>query len=197
MHLHSVRTTILSLVLIVIVGCGGTKHAGITPPATKAVIESAPKWFLDPPKDDDYISGAGTATSRDMQLAKDKAAETARFEVAKAIETRYEAISKRFQEEVGTALDAQYLDQFTQATKAVVSQVLTGVTVDKVSISEESGVFRSYALVKLPLGAASEALMKRIKEQDQLYTRFRSTEVYNELDKDVQRFEEWKKGQNP
>ena len=196
MHRFPLRAAILLLALVLIAGCGATKHAGITPEATKAVIEDAPKWFLSPPNDEESIYGAGTATSRDMQLAKDKAAETARFEVAKAIETRYEAISKRFQEEVGTATDAQYLDQFTQATKATVSQVLTGVTVDKVSIGEESGIFRAYALVKLPMGAASEALMKRIKEQDELYTRYRSTQVFDELEKDTQKFEEWKKGQN-
>src|SRR3990172_1979317 len=100
MHRFPLRPAILLLALVVAVGCGGTKHAGITPPATEAVIESAPKWFINPPQEDDFIFGAGTATSRDMQLAKDKAAETARFEVAKAIETQYEAISKRFQEEV-------------------------------------------------------------------------------------------------
>jgi len=197
MQRFPLRTAIVFFTLILVIGCGGTKHAGITPEATKAVIEDAPKWFLDPPQDDEYISGVGTATSRDMQLAKDKATESARFDVAKAIETKYEAISKRFQEEVGTSVDAQYLDQFTQATKATVSQVLTGVKVDKVSLGEESGVFRAYALVKLPLGAASEALMKRIKEQDELYTRYRSTEVFGELEKEAQKFDEWKKGQNP
>ncbi len=196
MHRFPFRPTLLLLTLVIIIGCGGTKHTGITPEATKTVIDDAPNWFLNPPQDDDYIAGVGTATSRDMQLAKDKATESARFEVAKGIETKYEAISKRFQEEVGTSVDAQYLDQFTQATKATVSQILTGVSVDKVSLGEESGVFRAYALVKLPLGAASEALMNRIKQQDELYTRYRSTDVFEELEKDAQKFEDWKKTQN-
>jgi len=182
-------------ILASLTGCGGTPKTGITPPASDAIIESAPKWFLNPPQDEEYISGTGTATSRDMQLARDKAVETARLDVAKTLEIRYEAIAKRFQEEVGTSLDAQYLDQFTQATKSTVSQVLIGATVDKSSISAEKGVFRAFALVKLPLGATSEALINRVKQEEQLYTRFRSTQVFDELNKETQKFEEWKKSE--
>lgn len=191
------RASCLLVMVSLIIGCGGTKPTGITPPATKEVIKEAPGWFLNPPQEDNFLFGAGTATSRDMQFAKDKAAEAGRFELAKALETRYEGMSKRFQEEVGATTEAEYLDQFTQATKAIVSQVLTGVTVEKTAISDEKGIFRAYTLVKLPLGAASEALMKRLKDQEELYTRFRSTKTFEELDKDIQKFEEWKKTQTP
>jgi len=175
--------------------CGGTVKTGITPPASTEIIESAPKWYLNPPKDDEYIAGTGTATSRDMQLARDKAVESARLDVSKSLEIRFEAISKRFQEEVGTAIEAQYLDQFTQASKSTVSQVLIGATVDQTSLSAEKGVFRAFALVKVPMGAASEALVNRIKQEEQLYTRFRSTQVFDELNKETEKFEEWKKGE--
>ncbi len=196
MKRYFARGSMYLLVLTLIAGCGGTKKVGITPPATTDAIEAAPKWYLNPPQDSDFLYAAGTATSRDMQLATDKATDAAKFNLAKSVETRFEAISKRFQEEVGTALDAQYLDQFTQATKSTVSQVLSGIQIDKTSMQVDNGVFRVFSLAKMPIGASSEALLNRIKQQDQLYTRFRSTQVFDELDKDAQKFEEWKKDQN-
>jgi len=185
------------LAAVCLAGCAAKPKTGITPPATPAVIESAPKWYLAPPQDPNFMFATGTATSRDMQLARDKASDAARMDMAKSIETRFDGLSKRFQEEVGTAIDAQYLDQFTQATKSVVSQVLTGVTIDQSTVANESGVFRFYVLMKMPLGASSEALLNRIKQQEQLYTRFRSSEVFKELETETQKFEDWKKSGNP
>ncbi|MFN3820824.1 MAG: hypothetical protein ACK4OO_00700 [bacterium] len=187
----------ITLLGIGIVSCGPSRPKGITPPAARETIKSAPHWFLNPPKDPNYIIATGTATSRDMQLARDKAADAARLEVAKTIETRFQGLSKRFQEEVGTAEDAQYLDMFTQATKAVVSTILSGVSVDQTEIAAEGGVYRAYVLVKMPLGATSQALLNKIKQQEQLYTRFRATQVFDELNKEVENFERWKEGQNP
>ncbi len=188
---------VLFLSLSLIIGCGGTKKQGITPPATKDVIKSAPDWYLNPPQDPNYIFATGTATSRDMQLARDKAADAARMDIAKTIETRFNGLSKRFQEEVGTAEDAQYLDMFTQATKAVVSTVLSGVNIDKTDIGAEGGVYRAWVLMKMPLGATSQALLNKIKQQEQLYTRFRATQVFEELEKETEAFEKWKSGQQP
>jgi len=181
-------------VCLLFIGCGGAKKTGITPPATPETIKKIPDWYLKPPTDDDFLFATGTATSRDMQLARDKASDAARLEMAKACEVRMQGISKRFQEEVGQAESAQYLDQYTQAVQGVVSTVLTGVSVDKNEVLNENGVFRMYVLLKMPLGSTSSALLERIKQQEQLYTRFRSTQVFEELEKEAQKFEDWKGG---
>jgi len=176
-------------------GCGGSKQMGITPTATSETIKGIPDWYNKPPQDPNFMFSKGTATSRDMQLAVDKASDAARMELAKAIETRFEGLSKRFQEEVGTTIEAQYLDQFTQATKSIVSQVLTGAQVEESEILTESGIFRAYVLMKMPVGASSEALLNKIKQQEQLYTRFRSTQVFDELNAETKKFEDWKQEQ--
>lgn len=184
------------LAAILAVGCGGSRQqVGITPRATQETLENVPGWYINLPSDPNYLFATGTATSRDMQLARDKAGDAARMEIAKQIETKFDGLSKRFQEEVGTGEDAQYLDMFTQATKAVVSQVLSGVSIDKTEIKNEQGLFRAYVLVKMPIGATSQALLNRLKQQEQLYTRFRATQVFEELEKETQKFENWKQGQ--
>lgn len=187
---------LMLLVSVILWGCAGTqKDTSISHEATDKMISNIPDWVLEPPEDPNFIFETGTATSRDMQLAKDKAADAARMNIAKTMEVRFQGFSKRFQEEVGTDSDAQYLDQFTQATKAVVSQVMTGVVTEKSKIMNEGGVFRAYMLLKLPIGVTSEALLNKIKKQEQLYTRFRATETFKELEKETEAFENFKKEQ--
>ena len=193
MRFTTAITVILALAFLV--GCGGKKQtATLTPGPTKETMENIPNWYMNPPTDPNFIFATGTATSRDMQLARDKAEDQARMGIAKTIETKFNGLSKRFQEEVGTGEDAQYLDQFTQATKAVVSTVLTGATIDKADLKPESGIFRAYVLMKMPVGASSEALLNRIKQQEQLYTRFRSSQVFEELNEETEKFQQWKDG---
>ena len=191
------RVTALSIVLslLLLAGCAGPKQTGITPKATQETLDNVPDWYLNVPSKEDIVFTTGTATSRDLQLARDKARDVARLDMAKNIETKFDGLSKRFQEEVGTGTDAQYLDQFTQATKAVVSQVLSGTSIEKTEIKNEQGLFRAYVLLKMPVGAASQALLNKLKQQEQLYTRFRSTQVFEELEKDADKFQNWKDNQ--
>jgi len=190
------KAVFILLTLVLLIGCGGSKKTvTLTPGPTKETMENIPKWYMEPPTDPNFIFATGTATSRDMQLARDKAADQARMGIAKTIETKFNGLSKRFQEEVGTGEDAQYLDMFTQATKAVVSTVLSGTTIDKADMKPEAGVFRAYVLMKMPIGASSDALLNRIKQQEQLYTRFRATQVFDELNEESEKFQQWKDGE--
>jgi len=184
------------MVVVVLIGCGASKQqTGVTPKATQETMEAIPSWYLNPPEDPNFIISTGTAASRDLQLARDKASDAARMDVAKAIETKFNGLSKRFQEEVGTGDEAQYLDQFTQATKAVVSTVLSGAIIDKTDVKNEQGTFRVYVLMKMPIGASSEALMNKLKQQEQLYTRFRASETFKDIEAETDKFEQFKKGE--
>ena len=185
------NTVLILFSVLLLVGCG-SKQSGITPdPTTKDI----PKWFLNKPSDPDFHFETGTATSRDLQLAQDKAGDAARMNMAKWIETKFKGLSDRLQEEVGTGEDAQYLDQFTQATRAVVSTTLTGVSVDKSEVVVDGGLYRVYVLMKMPIGASSAALQNKLKQQEQMYTRFRKTQVFEDLEEQTTKFEDFKKEQ--
>ena len=62
----------------------------------------------------------------------------------------------------------------------------------KKEVSEEDGIYDSYVLVQYPIGAASEALMQQLKKKEELYTRFRASQAFEELDDEVKKYEEWK-----
>ena len=104
-------------------------------------------------------------------------------------------LQKRFEEETGVAQDAQLSQQFTQATKTVVSTTLSGTRVKDKKYSKDGDIYRAYVIVEYPVGAANEALLQQIKKNEQLLTRLRASQAYKELDAEVKKYEEAKKSE--
>ena len=171
-------------------GCGGNSKD-----FTKADTGDIPEWFTNTPQDPNYIFAPTTAASQDMQLAIDKAVTFGRAEIGRQMETKVNGIQKKFEEEVGAGDNATLLQQFTQATKTIVSVSLSGSSIKEKKIVKDGNIWRAYVLVQYPIGAANDALMQQIKKNNEMYTRFRSTQAFDELDKEVQKYEEFKSKQ--
>jgi hypothetical protein len=187
--MRSVISLLLVAISLMLISCGGTKSLQATDTG------DIPDWFTNVPKDPNFLYGAKTATSQDLQLALDKASTDARAEIGRQVEIKVEGLQKRFQEETGTSTDAQLLDQFTQANKTVVSTSLSGTQIVKQKQMKDGNLWRAYVLVEYPVGAANEAFMKQIKNNEQLYTRLRATQTFKELDEEVKKLEDAKKQQ--
>lgn len=139
-------------------------------------------------QDDDHLTASATATSRDFQLALDKARSLAQVDIAQQLGARMTNLTKQFQEETGMAVDSQLLTQFSSATKAIADQALIGAHVAERVVRPEAGdIYRVYVLVQLPIGRANELLMQKLASDGVLYTRFRATQAYAELDPELQR----------
>ena len=182
------------LIALVSSGCGGPKTIDLTPRSTAATIDEIPDWYLKPPRDDDHLHAVSSATSRDMQLAIDKAKTTAQTDLAQQLGTRLGNLTRQFGEETGLEEDSQLLSQFSSATKAVADQSMSGAHVEKQQLQAERGIYRSYVLVRLPIGQANQLLMKKIKADQALHTRLRGTQAYADLDLELQQLAE-RKGQ--
>lgn len=146
-----------------------------------------PEWYLNPPKDPNYFYVASTATSRDMQLAFDKATADARAELARKVGVTVDDIVKKFSEEIGTEENSQLLQQFTTATKQVTSQTISGTNVSKKHIVKSGSNWRAYVLLEYPLGAANQMILQQIKQNEEMYTRFRATQTFQELEREVEK----------
>ena len=172
--------------------CGGGGTAVATPATgpSPVNVNRLPDWFTNVPTDANTMYAATTAESRDLQLAINKAVTDGRNNLAQQMEVKFEGMSKRFQEETGLGADAQLIDQFTQAYKGIVSQTINGSRAAKQEIvNTPAGGYRAYVLVELPIGAASQALMQRVRANEQMYTRFRASQAFDELQKEVERYE--------
>jgi hypothetical protein len=115
-----------------------------------------------------------------------KAQTSAQADLAQQLGTRMAVLTKNFQEEVGSNDDAELLQQFSSATKAVTSQTLVGARVDQRKILPERGIYRAYVLMSLPLGAANALLMESIQANEALNTRFRASAAFEELSKELE-----------
>lgn len=189
------RLRALAVTLALLAGCRRTEPSDdLTPAARPETIRNLPNWYLRPPSDDNFLFGAATAVSRDVQIAINKAQAEARNSIAQGLEVKYGALNRRFVEEVGRE-GSQLLDQYTQAYKGVVSATLFGSRPRQQVLRTEGSLYRAIVLMELPVGEMSKRLLEQLRAQEQLYTRFRATEAFKDLDAEVQRYEAWKRSQ--
>jgi len=172
---------------LLFISCGGSKDLSQTDTG------DIPDWYLKNPTADNYIYEAASATSRDMDLALNKAETEARAKIGRTIEAKINSMQKKFEEEVGQGENSELLSQFTQATKVIVSTELNGSQVKEKKFVKDGSNWRCYVLMEYPIGAAQKAFLTKVKGDDKLYTRFRSTDAMKEMEQDVKKYEEWKK----
>lgn len=184
--------------IILWAGCGGGKQSKMIEIPVEKKAEGAilvPDWFLSLPEDPNYLYSAATATSKDLQLAIDTAKHQGQVDITQQLETKVSGLFKRFREEVGAGEDSELLAMTTSASKAVVSETISGCKASKREVKKEGTVYRAYVLMEMPIGAANAAMMAKIKATKNMYTRFRATQAFDELNEEVEKYEQFKKEQ--
>ena len=181
--------TVACCCLIAAAACG-PKTTSLTPSPSRDVLKKTPDWFLEPPAAADHLYAVATMTSRDMQVCLQKAKSAAQMDLAQQMETKLANLTKQFQEEVGVDEDSELLQQFSSATKVVTDQTLNGARLDRQEILPERGIYRAYVLMSLPIGAANQLLLDKLKANQSLYTRFRATQAFDDLNKELEAYRE-------
>ena len=123
MGLFSVVTGSSLLVFtLILCSCGGPRTTNLAPRPTKEIVKASPDWFLKPPTDSEHLFATASATSRDMQLALQKARTTGQTLLAQQLGTQLANLTRQFQEEIGLDENSELLTQFSSATKAVTNE---------------------------------------------------------------------------
>lgn len=154
-----------------------------------ASTSSLPSWFANPPEDPNYIFVPRTATSRDLQTAINRASTDARAEIGRTIEVRVEGMQKNFTEEVGVDEDATFRQMFEEVSRTVVATSLSGSRVKEQVHERDGNIWRAYVLMEYPIGAANQQFMNQVREREEMYTRFRQSQSFQELERAVQDYE--------
>lgn len=186
-HLRSgIRLLAIFAFGVALAGCGGSEEV--------EGGEEVPEWYLNTPDDPNYVYAANTATSQRMQVAIDKATTGARGDLAASLETKIESMTKSFTEEVGDDLRQQY----TEAQKEITSKVLKGTSAkEKKILKQDNGTYRAYVLMELPVGKAAQEFLAKLNsmnKEDEMYTRFRSSQAFKEMKEAVDEYEKEQKG---
>lgn len=128
-HLLLISPMVLAMV-IVVAGCGGSARTA-APPAPQA-----PEWVTRPPKAVDAIYGVGAANvGPNVVLARQKAEDAARQEIAKVIDARVKNMMDRFMQEHQDLVNPASTTsvEFTRTVSRSVSQAsLAGVQIEEV-----------------------------------------------------------------
>lgn len=137
------------------------------------------------PGDINMLTAEATETSRDYQLAIDKAKHDARLEMTQQLNTYIQALIKKFDEEVGRTEDSELLGLYSKTSKIVVDQSLVGSHLKgKPDVKEEGEIYRATVVMEAPLGGARKRLLEQIKASDALYNRFKQSESFKELEEE-------------
>ncbi len=172
----------LAVLAVGLVACGGSENV--------AEEENVPEWFLNPPEDPNYVFAVQSATSQQMQVALDKATTSARGDLASQLETKVEGMTKTFTEEVGDDLRQQYTD----AQKTITSKVLRGTSPQEREVyQQDNGTYQAFVLMELPVGKAAKELLSKLQQNDEMYTRFRASQAFEEMNEAVEEYEEEQK----
>jgi hypothetical protein len=183
-------STLLSFLLgsLILLTCCAT-----IPKAPKTTEISVPGFYSNPPTDPNYLFAPATALSQDLQHAVNTAKEEARTDIARQMGVKIQGMFKRFREETGVGEDAEFLSMETDVSKSVVSETLFGCKARSQEVLREGTLYRAYVLMELPIGEANKEMLAKIKENERMYTRYRASEAFKELEEEVEKYEKVKK----
>ena len=145
-----------------------------------------------PTDQENLLDAVGNGASTDLQEALNLAKDDARADIARKLETRIDSVFKRFHKEIGVGEDAEFLTQAFDISKSVTSKVLSGLRVAKTKSVKEGVIFQAYVLIEVPIDAANTTLMDAIKNRENMYTRFQASPGFQELEDEVEKYEEYK-----
>lgn len=157
--------------------------------------DETPEWYMNPPQSEDYLYGVYSSISQRMQLAFDKAKAGARNNIAQQMEVKIQSLEKQFQEEIGSGDNTELNTFYNQTMKAIASRTLNGSRVKEQEVEKEGKEYRAYVLMELPLNDFRSKLVDKVKNNKNLYDRFRASQAFDEMEKDVKEYEKFKQQQ--
>jgi hypothetical protein len=135
------------------------------------------------------IFGRGSGESTQMRVARSIARSVALGDLADAMRVQIDNWTRNLDDQMGTA-GGTVTQAFTEAQAQILSEELVGVQERDSQIQEdrESGIYRVFVLLGQDPGAASAAIMARMREQEAAYARFRQTEVFDEMEEVIENY---------
>jgi hypothetical protein len=185
-----VKSIFFAGLFLAMIGCSSTAPSGQNQAGNNEVY-SGP----DIPNDPNYIFASATELSQDMQMAVTKAKTTAAAEISRSIDVKVNNMEKLFKQETGVGENTEFLQDAVTATKTITSNQLNGLKEVSKKVVKEGNKYRAYILMQYPVGAAADAFMKSLKKSEKVYAQFKATQAFQELDKEVKDYEEFKEKQ--
>ena len=176
--------TMLVLFALMLMNCAG----GI-------VVQSSP--FEDLQKkankiiQDGGVAAVGEREGSRADIAKEKATTAAYGLIAESFEVKVEKLRKMFMEEIGSAGDIEVNEAYTDVMKTVTKKTLSGAVVidSKYYNVRKTGMIHYAVLVGINPKTLNQSILDEMQKKPKLYERFRASQAYDELEKEMEKYE--------
>ena len=185
------KKLIVSMVaILLLIGCASTTN-GVPSRQPRPAI--TPKRLVTPASDEYMLYARGLSTDQLVEEEADRAAILrARQQLAATIETHIKSLTKQAREQVGIGRDAELNSQYSNAVKATVKQTLNITVPFKAAETrwdENRNGFRAEVIYKVDIGPVNKSILENIKQRKNLYERFRTSELFKELEEEIEKKE--------
>ena len=178
------KQTVLNLTLflcvsagLVFLGCGAKE-------VSKSTAEPGAVYILEPHPDgtDGFLYAIGMAESRDLSVARSMATQRARADMALKARAHVTALSKDFQQQLGTDARARVNTVFSQVSESLADETLNGTIIITTKATEKDGLYDIQLMLGMPIKSNIEdPLTAEISEDEALYQEFQAWKGHNEL----------------
>lgn len=183
----------LAGLLAALIGCA-SRPASVPPPTAEGanrLVELKKKQMALVSRG--IVCGVGIGQSADQQMALEMAELNARSDLGRSIETKAASVQKSFREQTGSDLVAHG----EAINQSIASNLLRGTILSDVEVETVSGSYQVYGLMVQDPALFAKAMEAELGAQKADLARFRASQAYADMQKEVERYETWKQEQNP
>jgi len=129
--------------------------------------------------------GEGRSTRKD--IAKQKAIASSELSLAGIFERKVEGLKKNFQEEVGQGQESEVNELFSVVSKTTISKALVGaIEKDYKILQNDDGEYMYGVVLAITPKTANMSILDEMStKKPQLYQRFRASQAFEELEKEM------------
>tara|TARA_B100000131_G_scaffold317501_1_gene359632 strand:- start:767 stop:1297 length:531 start_codon:yes stop_codon:yes gene_type:complete len=153
---------------------------------TNCAATSPPGWFSNVKCKKDYICGVGVAEGNRLQMAIAEAEQNARLQIGQNINSNVQGLIRQASEEIN---DRSAINNFQLMAESVFDIQLKDTKMEKQDIkTKRGGMHTVYVSMSYDESKANDRLLRQIEEDKKLYDAFRTTQLYDNMQKKVEAY---------
>lgn len=179
------RLLISTTLVAILAGCGATNpikqsapEPSVTPPVKESQTVAAPgkvdspmtidipPWYIKAPAPtDEYFFVTGTGVSTDLSMSRTKAMLDAQTQLADKLNGMIDAVVRQSKKDSAGTVTSDYTSSAIK--KRIIETSITGHTLEDSKVQAENRGYRTFVLVRYPIGDANRLMKEKLQRETQ------------------------------
>ena len=185
---------LLVAVLLVVSACS-TRSVQLTrvsqaargPAATLQAMTRVPTWYVDPPRDSNYVVVAATAVSADMPLALERAELDGRTQLAAELDATFGTIAQRIQREITQTDSGAVAEEFTRLYRDALTRSLQTSRARLRHAEPDGNGVRAWVLLEMPIATVNAEVVRVARVNERLAAQIVGSTAFRDLERGSRR----------